>query len=869
MEKEEEVLQVIQERRATEGHRIPDEVADTMKIVIDGFLTEEETRPIKRTCQEFHLTFAFSDHQKGRLDAKLIPLLRIHKVEHECWNDKGPSYEFGIAGDVTDLLQAKMDSFVAKPTTLPYANRWFVFRKSNKTLRWIQDLQKLNAVTIRDADSLPQANLLVESQAGRSIYSLIDLYSGYNQLPLDVQNRSYTAMHTPVGQLQMQMTPMGFTNVVAEAQRRMLVVVGDMFLEKCEPYIDDNPIKDAQEKDKTEVQPGIRKFVWDHLQDIEDLLRRFLVYNIIASGPKSILEVPEVTILGFRCGAYGRKPDPAKTDKISQWPTPLRTTTEVRAFLGVVGFWRIFIKNFAKIAELIWAMIREEGTMDWTEEREGAVQKLKDILRSETAALFAPCFNDEVGRPFILETDEGPLAVGGVLIQRDEGEKKRPIRFESRTLNSAERRYSQFKKEVLAILHCLKTFQAYLFGRRFILRIDPTNVAGARKNYRPIDPTVGRWVGFMWQFDYKIERIAGVRNKADGLSRVCITPEGVEGAEPIDAFLEYKGGTLAVDNEMMSKETYEKNEKRQKKMEFGNENDSGVINRPTAGEEAGPSQGRRAGKRKLYIGLMGGPVVGRGGRKCLCRKSSPLREGEGIKISYDSEGGKEKAEVEERGNADMGDKVQVSDEEGADRGKRRETWHGESEGGQNMCNEHEEGEERRESPLEGRSGYDSCEGYGMGTKIPFTYDPKNLAGGYSPIQTEDEEAEEEDVGEVIEISSEDERDEISRPREEGRPPMDQPGDGAFGWEDEFGPTPSHWFQQWTNVIRHEWIIKTRELAKAGVEATPLNFFSETELRKIARKKKEMETYGLGVTKPAEKQGGQGTGQDEVQGSNRN
>ncbi|GBG66380.1 hypothetical protein CBR_g60032 [Chara braunii] len=210
-----------------------------------------------------------------------------------------------------------------------------------------------------------------------------DLYSGYDQLPLDVRDRLYTAMHTPVGQLHMQVTPMGFTNSVAEAQRRMLAVAGDMFPKKCEPYIDDNPIKGAQEKDEMEVQPGIRSFVWDHLQDIKDLLRRFLVYNITAIGPKSILAVPEVTILGFRCGAYGRKPDPAKTDKISQWPTPLRTTTE---------------------------------------------------------------------------------------------------------------------------------------------------------------------------FDYKIEQIAGIRNKADGLSRVCITPEGVEDAEPIDAFLEYEGGTLAVDNEMMSEE---------------------------------------------------------------------------------------------------------------------------------------------------------------------------------------------------------------------------------------------------------------------------------------------------------------------------
>ncbi|GBG69747.1 hypothetical protein CBR_g4578 [Chara braunii] len=906
----------------------------------------------------------------------------------------------------------------------------------------------------------------------------------------------------------MQVTPMGFTNTVAEAQRRMLAVAGDIFPEKCEPYIDDNPIKSAQEKDETEVQPGIRRFVWDHLQDIKDLLRRFLVSNITASGPKSILAVPEVTILGFRCGAYGRKPDPAKTDKISQWPTPLRTTTE--------------------IAEPIRAMIREEGTLDWTEEQEGA----KDILTSEQVALSAPCFNDEVGRPFILETDGGPLAVGGVLMQRDEEGKERSIRFESRTLNFAERRYSQFKKEVLAILHCLKTFQAYLFGRRFILRIDPTNVVGALKNYRPLDPMVGRWVEFIWQFKYKIERIAEIRNKADGLSQVCITPEGVEDAEPMDAFMEYEGGTLAVDNEMMGEEcasrellirtlekgapavvaelregpittqgrkkeknswvaivgpkeeliamaveggrevvmslveSWEKKElqwmvnqmqerknedqegkeffyvqyildarddlsgfvnavalkkktgrsvadwiedfylrhpfikrfiavngtkfvnqealgmlkrlcvpikliepyhpeanapverghrtlkntvaklaadnlgswprylkyaifsenmtpkrtarcipvelwygretnfpvealiptwnkldhdphitteeliearcqrvlrneevmedianrvldsrmrdkarwdrvknvgkeplqdqgekHKKSKMEFGNENDSGAVNRPTEEGGAGPSRERRTAKRKLGIGFMSKQVVGRGVRKRVCRGPSPLRKGVGIYISSGSESEEERVSVGEGGKADMGDKAQASDEEGAERCEQRESWHRESEGKQDICDRHKDGEERRESPHEERSGHDNCEGrypdfeegYGGRAKIPYSYDPKNLMGGYSPIQTEEDEDEEEEVQEVIEISSGDEKDEISKSREERWPPIHQARKGAFRWEDEFGPTPNHWFQQWLSVIKHEWIIKTRELVKAGMVATPLDF----------------------------------------------
>ncbi|GBG88720.1 hypothetical protein CBR_g48250 [Chara braunii] len=220
----------------------------------------------------------------------------------------------------------------------------------------------------------------------------------------------------------------------------------------------------------------------------------------------------------------------------------------------------------------------------------------------------------------------------------------------------------------------------------------------------------------------------------------------------------------------------------------------------------------------------------------------------------------------------MGDKAQASDEEGANRGEQRETWHGESEGRQDMRDEHEKGEERRESPLEGRSNHDSCEGYGTRTKIPYKYDSKNLTRGYSPIQTEDEEDEEdeeEDVQEIIEISSGDERDEISRPRDERRPPMHQPREEAFRWEDEFGPTPSHWFQKSTNVIKHEWIIKTRELAKAGVEATPLDFFSEAEFQEIARKRREIETFCLRVRKPVGEQGGQGIEQVEAQGSNKN
>ncbi|GBG64707.1 hypothetical protein CBR_g46250 [Chara braunii] len=666
---------------------------------------------------------------------------------------------------------------------------------------------------------------LPDREGGEVMRAPPDLYSGYDQLPLDVRDRSYTPMHMPVGQLQMQVTSMSFTNAVTETQRRMLAIARDMFPARCEPYIDDNPIKGAREKDETEVQPGVRKFVWDHLQDIKELLRRFLEYNITASGPKSILAVPEVTIMGFHYGAYGRKPDPAKTDKIVQWPTPLRTTTEVRAFLGVVGFWKIFIKGFTKIAEPIWAMIREEGTLDWTEDRETIVQTLKKILISEEVTLVAPCFNDEVGRPFVLETDGGPLAVGGVLIQKGEDGRERPIRFDSRTLNSAERRYSQLKKEVLAILHCLKTFQAYLFGRRFILMIDPTNVVGALKNYRPIDPTVGRWVGFIWQFDYEIERIAGLRNRSDDMSRVSLTPEGLKEAESIDAFLDHKGGTLVVDNEMAGtacmtgellikalekgsstvvaelrkgvvtrvgrkeekdawgsivgpreeRMTLAIEEDSPSKMKFNNKN---FINQTsTACEDPWRQSGRPRDRQRpvLVIGPQPRASLGKRKRKLSVCKPSPTKEDEVLPAWSEEE-----------------------DEQGMN-GKGEET---------KQTNHNEERQEGENS------------------------DP------------------EDDVQEVIAISSEDETDEISRPREERESSTKNPDKGATNWEEEFGSTSSHWFEQWTSVVKHEWIIKAQKLMVAGRTPTSLDFFTEKDMELAKEKRDEIRTYGLGMEPPS-------------------
>ncbi|GBG84265.1 hypothetical protein CBR_g38236 [Chara braunii] len=200
---------------------------------------------------------------------------------------------------------------------------------------------------------------------------------------------------------------------------------------------------------------------------------------------------------------------------------------EVRQFLGVVGYWRIFIKAYGEKAEPLRRLLRKSEGWVWGEEQAATMETLKGEFREGGEVLGVPFFKDEEHRPFIVSTDAGLQWVGGLLSQKDGEGKERPLRFESRTLNPAERNYSQFKKEVLGVLHCLKVFRHYLYRRRFLLRVDPTAVAAVlQEDFSLTDPTIARWMIHIRLYDYKVKRISGTKNQvANGLSRLPIREE--------------------------------------------------------------------------------------------------------------------------------------------------------------------------------------------------------------------------------------------------------------------------------------------------------------------------------------------------------
>ncbi|GBG62054.1 hypothetical protein CBR_g28531 [Chara braunii] len=301
------------------------------------WLSHERERVIEilKTCGK---AIAFSDAERGRIDPRYAKPARIYTIPHVPWNDAGWKYAQKEKEEVIAFLKEKMVSHVTEPSDSAYANRWFFLRKPNGKIRWIQDLQKVNTMTIRDVGSVPHADLLAEGAAGRLIYLVCDLLSGYDEVPFDPRDRHLTAMHTPLGLIQMMVVPMGLTNGVAVFRRAMIDVLKNFIPDKVEVFLDDFPIKEPVNKDETEVAPGVRRFIEQHLTDICAALEQLDDANLTVSATKSRWAVSTIKILGFICDSRGRRADLAKLDKLLNWPSPLHSPTEVRQFLGVVGY---------------------------------------------------------------------------------------------------------------------------------------------------------------------------------------------------------------------------------------------------------------------------------------------------------------------------------------------------------------------------------------------------------------------------------------------------------------------------------------------------------------------------------------------------
>src|SRR6266481_2406444 len=127
--------------------------------------------------------------------------------------------------------------------------------------------------------------------------------------------------------------------------------------------------------------PGIRRFIWEHANDINRILHRLAQAGATISPKKSQVARPEITIVGQKLTYDGRLPDTSRISKILKWPIP-RNKTEVRGFLGLCGTVRIWIKDYSLKARPLTELTRNQVTFEWTTRRQNAFNVLKEAMSS-------------------------------------------------------------------------------------------------------------------------------------------------------------------------------------------------------------------------------------------------------------------------------------------------------------------------------------------------------------------------------------------------------------------------------------------------------------------------------------------------------
>ncbi|CAM4525836.1 unnamed protein product [Lepidochelys kempii] len=251
---------------------------------------------------------------------------------------------------------------------------------------------------------------------------------------------------------------------------------------------------------------------WEmHLGKVEAVLDALRKAGLTANPLKHVIGLAEARYLGYVVGRSLVKPQWNKVEAIQGWPRPVRKK-QVRAFLGVVGYYQRFIPHFATRALTDFIKARGPEIVKWTDAAEGAFADLRTALCCHPV-LIAPDFEKE----FILQTDASEVGLGVVLSQMV-GEEEHPILYLSRKLLPREQKYTVIEKECLVVKWAMETLRYYLLGRRFTLVTDHAPLQWMHRN-KEKNARVTRLFLSLQPFHFRVQCRAGSQyGNTDGLS---------------------------------------------------------------------------------------------------------------------------------------------------------------------------------------------------------------------------------------------------------------------------------------------------------------------------------------------------------------
>jgi len=263
------------------------------------------------------------------------------------------------------ILDEMLASGVIEPSLSPWASPVCLVKKKDDTYRLCVDYRKVNAVSKKDAFPIPDIHDALDHLRGDRYFATFDLLSGYWQLGMTERAKEASAFCTRRGLFHFTRMPFGLAGAPATFCRLMSIVLRDQLWKICLCYLDDIIIFDRTPQEL--------------LDRLDQVLTRLHQVGLKVKPSKSVLFKTEVQFLGHLVTQNGVAPMPDKLEAIRNWPTP-HCLLDVRAFFGLVTYYRRFVKNFATIAEPLTRLTKRNTPFHWSPEADQAFQRLKESL---------------------------------------------------------------------------------------------------------------------------------------------------------------------------------------------------------------------------------------------------------------------------------------------------------------------------------------------------------------------------------------------------------------------------------------------------------------------------------------------------------
>lgn len=492
--------------------QLESQAVNKLDIRIDHLSQDQNVRLCKilRSCPTLFSTpdikLTFTTNVKGE----------IRTTTDEPIYTRSYPYPMALKAEMDKQITELLNDGIIRPSKSPYNSPvWIVNKKEDASgmqkYRMVIDYRKLNTITIADRYPIPEVNEVLYNLGRNKFFTILDLKSGFHQIALKEADMEKTAFSVNNGKYEFTRLPFGLKNAPSIFQRALDDVLRQHIGIRCYVYIDDIIIFGSSEE--------------EHFQNLQMVLRTLEEAHFKVQLDKCEFLKREVEFLGFIVSQEGLKTNYKKVDAIFALPMP-KTLKDVRSFLGMSGYYRRFIKDYAKIAKPLTSLLRGENgrlsknisktkLIDMNADAVNAWNQIKNCLVSDDIMLTYPDFK----KTFELTTDASNYSLGAVLSQDG-----KPIMYLSRSLSKTEESYATNEKEMLAIIWALNSLRSFLYGSRKVkIYTDhqPLTYALSNKNS---NSKMKRWKAILEEYNHELVYMPGRANVvADALSRPPLT----------------------------------------------------------------------------------------------------------------------------------------------------------------------------------------------------------------------------------------------------------------------------------------------------------------------------------------------------------